>query len=306
MSNGHGTRTRIVQYGLQRRSPPRKFHFNASLVASLTLGALAGVPTQAWAQTPSPLLEWQYSVGVPLEKLWQPKVPDWLVQLGAAATFQPRFEGSDRYHLMAGPSLDIRYKDLFFLSTGEGLGVNVVQGENWRVSVAAAYDLGRRAQDDPEELAGMGNINPAPELKVAADYAVSKTFPLVIRADIRRSFGGSNGWIGDVGAYMPLPGSTKQFFWFAGPSVTLADSKYMNSWFGVNQQQAEQSQYPYYHASAGFKSVGFGVSAVWFFQKHWFATADGALEQLVGSAANSPVTHRSTTGVADISINYQF
>lgn len=277
-----------------------------SLVAAATIGGIAVFPASVSAQTPSPLGEWQYSVGIPLQKMWQPNIPDWQVRLGLATSFQPRYEGSDRYHLMTGPSIDVRYKDLFFLSSGEGFGVNFAQGQNWRASVAAVYDLGRRGHDDPQELNGLGNINPAPGIKLAGEYVLSKDFPLVLRADVRRYFGGSNGWTGDFGAYMPMPGSTKQFFWFAGPNVTLADSTYMNSWFGVNQSQAAHSQFSQYHASAGFKSVGFGISAVWLFDKHWFATADGAFQQLVGSAGNSPVTHRKANGVADISINYRF
>lgn len=278
----------------------------AASVVAVTVGGIVLVPGVALAQTPSPLGEWQYSAGVPLEKMWEPVMPAWQVNLGVAASFQPRFEGSDRYHVVAGPSLNVRYKDLFFLSSGEGFGVNFAQGPNWRVSFAAVYDMGRRAQDDPQELNGLGNINAAAGLKLAGEYVISKDFPLVLRAAIRRYFGGSNGWIGDLGAYMPMPGSSEKFFWFAGPNVTLADSTYMNSWFGVNQGQAAHSQYPQYHASAGFKSVGFGISAVWLFSKHWFATADGAFEQLVGSAGNSPITRSRATGVADVSINYDF
>lgn len=275
-------------------------------MVAATLGTLAILPGSASAQTPSPLGEWQYSVGVPLQKMWQPNIPDWQLRLGAAASFQPRFEGSQRYHMMAGPSIDVRYKDLFFLSSGEGLGVNFAQGQNWRVSLAAVYDLGRREKDDPQELMGLGNINPAPGIKLSGEYVVSKDFPLVIRADVRRYIGGSNGWIGDLGAYMPLPGSSKTFFWFAGPNVSFADSTYMNSWYGVNGQQAARSHLPQYHASAGVKSVGFGFSAVWLFNKHWFATGDAAFQQLVGSAGNSPVTNSRANGVADVSINYRF
>lgn len=278
----------------------------ATSMVAMTIGGFAALPGVASAQTPSPLGEWQYSVGIPLQKMWQPNIPDWQVRVGAATSFQPRYEGSERYHLMAGPSIDVRYKDLFFLSSGEGFGANFAQGENWRASLAVVYDLGRRAHDDPQELNGLGNINPAPGLKLSGEYVVSRDFPLVLRAAVRRYFGGSNGWIGDLGAYMPMPGSSKKFFWFAGPNVTLADSTYMNSWFGVNQNQAAHSNFPQYHASAGFKSVGFGVSAVWLFDKHWFATVDGAFQQLVGSAGNSPITHRKANGVADVSINYRF
>lgn len=278
----------------------------ASSLVAVTVSTLAGLPGTASAQTPSPLGEWQYSVGIPLQKMWQPNIPDWQVRFGAAASFQPRYEGSDRYHVMGGPSIDVRYKDLFFLSSGEGAGVNFAQGQNWRASLAAVYDLGRRAHDDAQELSGLGNINAAPGVKLSGEYVISQDFPLVLRADVRRYFGGSNGWIGDLGAYMPMPGSTKKFFWFAGPNMQIADSTYMNSWYGVNHTQSVNSGYQQYHASAGVKAVGFGLSAVWLFDKHWFATADGAFEQLVGSAGNSPVTHRKANGVADISVNYRF
>ena len=102
------------------------------------------------------------------------------------------------------------------------------------------------------------------------------------------------------------PGSSEKFFWFAGPSVTFADSTYMNSWFGVNAAQAAASKYPQYDASAGLKSAGFGITMILFVDKHWFVTADGALKRLLGSAAHSPITQTKTDGVCDVSINYQF
>jgi len=207
---------------------------------------------------------------------------------------------------LAGPTVDIRYRDRFFLSTGEGIGMNVLTGPNWRIGFAAAYDLGRRAADDLGHLSGMGNINPAPSLRLIGQYAISKSFPLVLSADLRRNFGGDNGWIGDLGAYMPMPGSSEKFAWFAGPTMTIADSRYMNSWFGVNAQQAAQSGYRQYHASAGIRSVGFGVSANLTVTKHWIVSADGAFQQLVGSAAHSPITQTRASGVFDVSVIYEF
>ena len=106
----------------------RRFVSGVSACAALTA---AGV-RDASAQTPSPLGEWQYSAGVPLQKLFEPNVSTWDISMGAAMTLQPRYAGSDRYRVMGGPTVDIRYRDLFFLSTGEGLGANVLRGPNWR------------------------------------------------------------------------------------------------------------------------------------------------------------------------------
>ncbi|MFX1736937.1 MipA/OmpV family protein [Paraburkholderia sp. A1RI_3L] len=274
----------------------------ASVIATLA----AAVATPASAQTPSPLAEWQYTAGIPLEKLMQPSLPTWRIRVGPAASFRPLYDGSDRYHMVAGPSIDIRYRDLFFLSTGEGIGMNVLSGPNWRVSLGAAYDLGRRARDDSSRLGGMDNINPAPAVKLAGEYVISKSFPLVLRADVRRYFGGSNGWVADLGAYMPMPGSSRKFVWFAGPGVTFADSRYMNSWFGVTPNEAARSGHPTYRAGAGVKSFGFGVSATWIINKHWLASGDAAIQQLVGDAVHSPITQRATGTVLDMTVTYQF
>ena len=272
--------------------------------AGALFAAFASAP--AHAQTPSPLAEWQYSSGILLEQMFEPKLPTWRIRIGPSASFQPRYDGSDRYHMLAGPSIDIRYRDRFFLSTGEGLGMNVLTGPNWRVGFAAAYDLGRRSADDLDHLHGMDNINPAPSLRLLGEYAISKSFPLVLRADLRRNFGGDNGWIGDLGAYMPMPGSSETFAWFAGPTMTIADSRYMNSWFGVNAAQSARSGYRQYDASAGIRSVGFGISASWTIKKHWIVSADGAFQQLVGSAAHSPLTQTRASGVFDLAVNYEF
>ncbi|MFJ5383181.1 MipA/OmpV family protein [Cupriavidus sp. CER94] len=275
------------------------------MLALLAVLALLWMP-RAQAQTPAPLAEWQYSVGVPLEKLFEGEPEKWEVRVGAAASIRPYYEGTTNYFVLAGPVIDIRYRDQAFLSTGEGLGWNIIHTNNLRAGIALTYDFGRREKHDHDHLGGLGNIGMAAETKLFAEYVVSKEFPLVIRANVRRQFGGANGVIGDIGAYMPLPGSNENFFWFAGPTMTFADSAYMSRWYGVTAEQSARSGLPQHHAGAGIKSYGGGISAMWFFNKHWFTTADVGVSALVGDARNSPVTSRSTSWTGDISINYQF
>jgi outer membrane scaffolding protein for murein synthesis (MipA/OmpV family) len=281
----------------------------STAVPRLALAGLLCTPLMsapAAAQTPSPLAQWQYSAGIMLEQMFEPKLPSWRIRIGPSVSFQPRYDGADSYHAVVGPTIDIRYRDRFFLSTGEGLGVNLLTGPNWRAGIAISYDLGRRAADDIDHLRGLDNINPAPSAHLFGEYVISKSFPLVLRADLRRNIGGDNGWVGDLGAYMPMPGSSEEFTWFAGPTVTFADSRYMTSWFGVNAGQAARSNYAPYHASAGIKSAGFGVAATWMPAKHWYVTGNAAFQQLLGSAANSPITQTAASGVFDLSVSYQF
>ncbi len=72
----------------------------------------------AVAQTPSPLEEWQYSSGIQLQRLFEPTVPKWQVEFGLGSQFGPASDGLKRYRVQGGPAIDIRYKDIAFLSTG--------------------------------------------------------------------------------------------------------------------------------------------------------------------------------------------
>ncbi len=282
------------------RAPARLW----SCLILIALGAVA--PRLGWSQTPSPLQEWQYSGGIALYKLFVPDLPEWGIETGLAVEPQPLYEGAQTIRELVGPVIDVRYRDIAFASVGEGLGYNFLRGQNFRAGVAAGYDLGRLATQDLQHLKGMGNISPAPVFKLFGSYVISKEFPLVLRADIRQFAGGANGMVGDVEAYMPLPGSSQKLVLFAGPSISFADHLYMQTEFGVSPNQAQASGYPNYRAHGGVKSAGFGFSATRFLGDNWLINADLAVNRLLGSAIESPITQTKAQWVFVASFAYKW
>jgi outer membrane scaffolding protein for murein synthesis (MipA/OmpV family) len=107
------------------------------------------------------------------------------------------------YRLQGGPVINIQYRDIAFASTGEGIGVNFLRGDHYRLGAAISYDLGRRVKDDYTNLHGMGDIAPAPVAKLFGSYVLSRKFPLILRADVRQLLRGANGTVGDVGSRRP-------------------------------------------------------------------------------------------------------
>jgi outer membrane scaffolding protein for murein synthesis (MipA/OmpV family) len=274
--------------------------------AYLTFMLCVCVPRMALSQTPSPLQEWQYPGGTILEKLYDPNLQDWRVVLGVAVAALPRYDGGLAYRVSPGPVIVILYRDIAFASVGEGIGVNLLHGDKYRVGVAAGFDLGRPMSDDYKHLHGLGDIKPAPVLKVFGSYVISKAFPLVLRADVRRIVGGADGLLGDLEAFMPLPGSSKTFVMFAGPSITFSNRQYMRKVFGVSAAQAAASAYPVYHAHGGYTAVGLGFSASRFLTQHWLINADLAWNRLHGSASESPITQSAWQGVVALSTEYRW
>ncbi|HEY3654333.1 MAG TPA: MipA/OmpV family protein [Steroidobacteraceae bacterium] len=266
----------------------------------------ACVPRVAWSQTPSPLQEWQYSSGIALEKLFEPNLADWDVVLGAGGEYKPLYDGAELTRKQAGPVISIRYKDIAFASVGEGLGINLIHGRHYRGGIALGYDLGRLVSNDVGHLHGLGDIGRAPVLKAFASYALSKSFPLVVRGDIREILGGADGMLADLDVYLPLPGSSRRVVMLAGPSFTYADHRYMQKVFGVTAAQSIASGYPVYDAHAGSDAVGFGFSATGFITDHWLINMDAAVNRLLGSTLESPITQKSTQHALGLSVAYSW
>jgi len=261
---------------------------------------------QVVAQTPAPLQEWQYSAGIALYKMYEPQTPLWQVDAGLAVEPRPLYEGSERYRTLFGPILDVRYKDLAFLSAGEGLGINFVRGENFRAGVAIGYDMGRLARDDLDHLKGLGDVGTSATIKLFGSYVLSKSFPLVFRTDIRQYTGGAGGLKGDVDAYLPLPGSSEHLVMFAGPSLTFADRAHLQTLFGVDPEQSVASGYGMYSAHSGLESAGFGFSLTRIINENWLILANVAANRLLGSAAASPITQSRSQAVAVVGFAYKW
>ena len=271
--------------------------FGIFIIAILSLAWAGG----AAAQTPSPLAYWQNDAGVVMTPIGGP-IPDWSINLLAGGVVMPAFEGSDRYLIQPVPGLDIRYKDIAFISDGDGLGVNLLRGQNYRAGVAISYDVGRSQHAD-YSLNGIQSIAPSPEVKA---FAEAYFLPFVVSANIRKQLGGANGIIGDLGVYMPIVG-TETLIVFAGPAVTFANGTYMQRYFGIGTSQAQpHSQFLPYKADGGFKNANFGVSAIYRLDKHWLLHSDLAYERLLGSAAGSPIVQDRNQFTASLQIGYRF
>ena len=259
------------------------------------------------AQTPSPLQEWQYSGGIILARLFQPDLPTWRTVLGVAAETQPVYDGSRAYRVQGGPVVNIHYKDIAFISTGEGIGYNFVRGAQYQIGVGMTYDFGRKEKNDLTNLHGMGDIGAAPVGKLYASCVLSRKFPMIMRVSARQFIGGTQGAVGDAGVYLPLPGSSRTFVMFAGPSITFATTHYLQTLYGVSQAQSAASGHPVYNIPhSGTVAAGVGFSATKFITSHWLLNLDAALNQIRGSAAHSPIMEQRTGREIAVSVNYDW
>jgi outer membrane scaffolding protein for murein synthesis (MipA/OmpV family) len=276
-------------------------------LASLGLLVIACSSRGVLAQTPSPLQEWQYSGGIILARLFEPDLPRWRTILGVAAEWQPIYDGAHAYRVSGGPIINIRFRDIAFLSTGEGLGFNFLRGDHFQVGLGITYDLGRKEKDDLTNLHGMGDISAAPVGKLYGSWVLSRKFPLILRVAVRQFIGGAGGAVGDAAVYTPLPGSSETFVMFAGPSITLGTRQHLQALYGVTPEQSLASGHPVYDIPhSGTSNAGVGFSATKFFGKHFLLNLDAAISQSRGSPSRSPLVEERTQRVLALSFNYHW
>ena len=262
--------------------------------------ALAMAAGSAMAQT-STLTDWQNSSGIVMRPLGGP-APEWQVTVGGGLAALPAYEGSNETRLTPAPTVDIRYKDVAFLSVGEGLGVNILRGANYRAGVGLTYDMGRE-HTAATRLAGTGNIDPAPVFKAFAQYAF---VPVVLAVDVKQALTSYQGLTADIGAYMPVVANEKVQV-FVGPEVTFADARYMQAYFGINSDNTDaQSHFHSYNAHGGLKDAKLGVAGLYHFTDHWFVDGDLGLERLLGSAQGSPIVQTDWGWTVAATVNYTF
>jgi outer membrane scaffolding protein for murein synthesis (MipA/OmpV family) len=272
-----------------------------AVLRQLALCGLLAAMLPARAQTPNPLNEWQYSAGEVLRERFDPNPPKWDKLIGFGGELLPRFEGSDNYYFEPGPTIDIRYRNIAFFSTGEGLGWNILHSKDYRAGIALTYDLGRN-EGTYYRLRGRGDISPSAAVKTFGEYVF---FPLVLRGDVRYNIGGVGGWVGDVSLYLPVYGNN-HFFVFAGGTVSIADQNNLQHAFGVDRQQSLATGEPVYTPGGGVRSAGIGSNATWIFKEHWFLDGVAAVTELLGPAASSPSVDDKMQFAFSISLAYDF
>src|ERR1700693_3857156 len=267
--------------------------------------AIFTVPTAIVAQTPSPLQEWQYSCGLILARMFEPDRPEFRVIAGVGSAIQPVYDGSRAYRALGGPVINVQFKDIAFISTGDGIGYNVVHKRGLQLGVSIAYDLGRKERDDYTNLIGMGDKPVSAVPKLFGAWVVSQEFPLVIRGDIRHLLRAGGGSIADLGAYLPLPGCSSHLAMFFGPSITVANKRYLQDMYGVTNQESASSRHVAYSIKhSGIDAAGQRFEATWILSRHCLVNVDAAINYLGHLPSDSPLVERASGHVVALSFDY--
>lgn len=237
----------------------------------------------------------------------------WGIKIGAGTLYVPEYGGSDEMTFEALPFLEIEWNDLVFLSSEDGLGVNVYRGDELRISTSIGYEFGRE-ESDSDDLRGLGDISGSGTAVIAAEYEAG---PVASFLELTRHLGGTKGIVLELGVetFVPLAGTSgrrddgdepRAPGLMIGISAEWADDSYMGDMFGINMLQSERSRLPRYSAQAGFKSFGAEVGFMYPMGDHWSAMIVAEYSRLMGDAADSPIVKDANQFSVGLFVAYGF
>ncbi|GFE86596.1 hypothetical protein GCM10011488_15500 [Steroidobacter agaridevorans] len=92
----------------------------------------------------------------------------------------------------------------------------------------------------------------------------------------------------------------------AGPGLTWSDEEYMQTFFGISDEQAARSDLAPYAPEAGVSVVRVSLGAQYQFSGQWFAGLRVTAAQLKGDATDSPIVQDKNQNLYALFVGYRF
>ncbi|MFP7671978.1 MipA/OmpV family protein [Marivita sp. S0852] len=243
------------------------------LSAALSTPALAAGPSDTNIPTVAPAMPEAAS-------------PRLVFTLRGGVSSSPEYFGSEDQKL--GPDFSFR---LNYLQLGQrGIGNPDVTAAPRVLSFGPSFRfISERDADDYEELEGLDTVDAALEVGVSVGYAREHFLAF---AQVRRGFGGHEGWVAEAGAdilYRP----SDRWLLSAGPRVLFGDDTFTDTYFGVTSDEANAT-FSAYDPDGGLISAGIELGARYKINDLWGIEGAITYDVFQNDAADSPIVEQGT------------
>jgi MipA family protein len=223
--------------------------------------------------------------------------------VGAAVIATYEYQGSDKRRTLVLPVLDYQWANGWFAGVSNGIGYNFSGSPQMQYGLRLTADLGRK-ESRTSALRGMGDVDPAAEGGAFFNYFLPQG--LFFTSSVRSGSGVDNkGLLVDLGAGYSTA-ITPSWRLAMGTGVTLANARYMQSYFGVTGAQSAASGYAVYAAGSGARDLRANVALTYSIDQRTSVTAALSASSLLGDAKDSPLTRKRTSGSGVVAITHGF
>jgi outer membrane protein len=206
-------------------------------------------------------------------------------ELGLGVALHPEFEGSTDYEVSPFPYFRWQGQYRFVVLEGSTLTANLLPSRTWMAGPLLHYGSSRSDVRNPV-VDRLRDVDTAFEIGGFVGVRIAEFSSSVrLQQDV---LGGHDGMLLTLAARYGMPFMERWKLEF-GASGTYASDDYMQSYFGIDADNALRSGLPTFQASAGFKDVGVHLALHYNWSRHWGFTGGTRYKRLLGDAADSPI-----------------
>ena len=226
-------------------------------------------------------------------------------EIGVIVGVVPGYLGGQNFMFMAGPYIEVNFGNgVFFGQDGIGFRTSNYGAFSFAVSLGASRSRFERDgnADTHNRLSGMGDVSPRVQANLFGNY---DSGPYHVSAWLQRELGNRSGVEFQLAGLYDVVASGHDLAQLYG-GIDYANQAKMQTFFGVTKSQASSSGNQFFTPEAGVAGSGVGVLWRHAFNREWIGTLDVGAISLRGSAADSPLTARKTSGYSVVSVGYRF
>lgn len=204
--------------------------------------------------------------------------PQYLMNLGVGGGVKPTYPGADKYMFVPYPIIE--FGRMYLPIIGQ------TEKKTRGVFVYPSFGLnGKREASDDGSLKGTREVDWAFEAGLGGGFQYDwfRAF-----ATARQGFNGYSGQTGELGFDILLPMGSRFDFAF-GPRTSWGSESYMETYFGVTQQEAAKGTLAAYKPDAGFKSAGLAGQVNYWIDDRTRLQVKGSWSRLIDDAGDSPI-----------------
>lgn len=222
------------------------------------------------------------------------QTPDFVATVQAGISFSPAYLGSDESDFGAfgsGRFDYVRFPNGFEFGSAQAVGFR----EGLGIQGSVRY-IGSRDSSDYEDIRGLEDLDYSFEAGLGLGYEQRN---YRVFADVRYGILGHNAWVGDLGAdaiAYPADGLIVRL----GPRVDFGTDRFSETYFGVSEQESENSDLAAFDAAGGVMSVGMEFNAQYLFNPRWGLEGRATYARLLNDASKSPITEAGSADQYEI------
>lgn len=225
------------------------------------------------------------------------------ITIGYGVFSSPKYEGGNDYTIRLAPFFNFKYKNLT-VNPISGLKVNLLDKKTWEAGIGLGGSFGRYPKQN-SYLYDLGNIKWTLETKIFAKY---KTRLYSISSEIANDIlqKGHKGYYLKTSLGTGFPVFNLTTFVRPSLSITFADANYLNSFFGVKENQSLSSGFSKYSIKNGIKDVSINLLLIYRLNDKVSLNGTFNYKKLMGNVAKSPIVQATDQFSTSFSIGYLY